>query len=378
MVVVYLRVIWRTKNNVRFVSMRDIECVGGQRYRPWYCVISHSSHSCKECLVPRSCPNEICGIIFTRVKMERWDTQLILHSGILCLQKWNMKREQYVRSGSTGYPSRSCPGWNEPIFGEMKYPKLNSGYYVQLQSASLDGNKKTFCYVMSFDSNKIKSNLYKFWCVIQPLVDELQQLWSRVGVFTRDARAYMGMSQFNMRVVLMWTLHDFPAYGLISGLTTKGFKACPVCGPHTKSQRSTILRKNVYCNCHWRYLRQDHYFRGVDAAFDNEANDDIKKEPLTGNQTIRRGYESEAYLDSGGTEKDNEFPAKEHGVKRVSALYQLPYWRVSAMICTPCNLLVCDWIETTLISPACFDLLSPIHTYNMIFYQVLMVDCIYR
>ena len=28
-------------------------------------------------------------------------------------------------------------------------------------------------------------------------------------------------------------------------------------------------------------------------------------------------------------EKDDDFPAKVHGVKRVSALYQLPYWRVS-------------------------------------------------
>jgi hypothetical protein len=28
-------------------------------------------------------------------------------------------------------------------------------------------------------------------------------------------------------------------------------------------------------------------------------------------------------------EKDVEFPAKVHGVKRVSALYQLPFWRVS-------------------------------------------------
>ena len=170
---------------------------------------------------------------------------------------------------------------------------------------------------------------------IQPLVDELQQLWSRAGVLTRDARAHMGMLTFNMRAVLMWTLHDFPAYGLISGLTTKGFKACPVCGPHTISRRSRILRKNIYCNCHRRYLRRDHYFRGATAAFDNEPNDDIEIEPLSGNQTIRRGYESEAYLDGGGTEKDTEFPAKEHGVKRVSALYQLHYWRVSFLICIP-------------------------------------------
>jgi hypothetical protein len=173
---------------------------------------------------------------------------------------------------------------------------------------------------------------------IQPLIDELQQLWNQAGVLTRDARAYMGMEHFNMRAVLMWCLHDFPAYGLISGLTTRGFKGCPVCGPHTISRRSAILRKNVYCNCHRRYLRQDHHFRGADAAFDNEPNDEIESPPLTGNQTIRLGLQSEAYIDAGGTEKDNEFPAKEHGVKRVSALFQLPYWRVSAMFITFCIL----------------------------------------
>jgi len=165
---------------------------------------------------------------------------------------------------------------------------------------------------------------------IQPLVDELQQLWSSAGVPTRDARAYLGMPVFNLRAVLLWTLHDFPAYGLISGLTTKGFKGCPICGPKTISRRSKILRKNVYCNCHRRHLRRDHYFRAADAAFDGEANHELEPEPLTGNQTIRRGKESEAFLDGGGTEKDEEYPAKVHGVKRVSALYQLPYWRVSS------------------------------------------------
>ena len=176
---------------------------------------------------------------------------------------------------------------------------------------------------------------------MQPLVDELQLLWSRTGVLTRDARAYMGMSHFNLRAVLMWTLHDFPAYGLISGLTTKGFKGCPVCGPHTISRRSSILRKNVYCNCHRRYLPEDHYFRAADAAFDGNACHEMQEEPLNGNQTIRRGYQSEAYIDSGGTEKDDDFPAKEHGVKRVSALYQLPYWRVSPPCLTQSFLLVC-------------------------------------
>ena len=114
--------------------------------------------------------------------------------------------------------------------------------------------KKYFVMLCLLIPTKLRLTGLNFDVFLQPLVDELQTLWSRGGVLTRDARAYMGMSHFNTRAVLMWTLHDFPAYGLISGLTTKGFKACPVCGPHTISRRSKVLRKNVYCNCHRRYL----------------------------------------------------------------------------------------------------------------------------
>ena len=185
--------------------------------------------------------------------------------------------------------------------------------------------KKYFVMLCLLIPTKLSLTGFNFDVFIQPLVDELQQLWSRRGVRTRDARAYMGMAYFNMRAVLMWTLHDFPAYGLLSGLTTKGFKACPVCGPHTISRRSKMLRKNVYCSCHRRYLPVDHYFRDAHAAFDGVACHETEEAPLTGNQTIWCGRQLEAYLDGGGTEKDAEFPGKEHGVKRVSALYQLPY-----------------------------------------------------
>ena len=196
--------------------------------------------------------------------------------------------------------------------------------------------KKYFVMLCLLIPTKLRLTGLNFDVFLQPLVDELQQLWSRRGVLTRDARSAMGMAQFNLRVVLMWTLHDFPAYGLLSGLTTAGFKGCPVCGPHTPSRRSKILRKNVYCKCHRRFLPPDHYFRGADAAFDGEACDEVEHDPLTGNQIIRRGKQSEAFLDGGGTEKDAEFPGKQHGVKRVSALYQLPYWRVSHLHPTIC------------------------------------------
>ena len=31
----------------------------------------------------------------------------------------------------------------------------------------------------------------------------------------------------------MWTVSDYPALGLISGLAMHGYKACVVCGPET-------------------------------------------------------------------------------------------------------------------------------------------------
>jgi hypothetical protein len=34
----------------------------------------------------------------------------------------------------------------------------------------------------------------------------------------------------------MWTISDYPGYGLISGICTHGYKACAVCGPETVSR----------------------------------------------------------------------------------------------------------------------------------------------
>jgi hypothetical protein len=42
-----------------------------------------------------------------------------------------------------------------------------------------------------------------------------------------------GERAFCLRGLLMWTISDFPTYGLISGQCTKGYKACPVCGLET-------------------------------------------------------------------------------------------------------------------------------------------------
>ncbi|XP_059295654.1 uncharacterized protein LOC132048990 [Lycium ferocissimum] len=66
---------------------------------------------------------------------------------------------------------------------------------------------------------------------LQTLLDELKQLWV-VGVETYDI---LRKKNFNLRDALMWTINDFPAYGMLSGWMTAGKLARPHCMENTKS-----------------------------------------------------------------------------------------------------------------------------------------------
>ncbi|KAK3219394.1 hypothetical protein Dsin_013364 [Dipteronia sinensis] len=56
----------------------------------------------------------------------------------------------------------------------------------------------------------------------------------------------------------MWTINDFPAYANLSGWSTKGYMACPVCNGDTSSQP---LRNKICYMGHRRYLSLDHPWR---------------------------------------------------------------------------------------------------------------------
>ena len=40
---------------------------------------------------------------------------------------------------------------------------------------------------------------------------------------------YRETREFNMKAMLLWTIHDIPAYGIVAGYVTKGYKGCPIC-----------------------------------------------------------------------------------------------------------------------------------------------------
>ena len=80
---------------------------------------------------------------------------------------------------------------------------------------------------------------------MEPLVEELQQLWK--GVLTRDLYS-SPPADFFLRAVVIWCIHDYPALGTMSGRTTHGYNACVHCDRNPLSY--AILSKICYIGHH--------------------------------------------------------------------------------------------------------------------------------
>ena len=163
---------------------------------------------------------------------------------------------------------------------------------------------------------------------LAPLIEELQELWR--GVKAVDVSGELGNRNFNLKAILMWCIHDYPAYGLVSGQVTKGYKGCTECGPNVTTRRSAMLGKNLFLG-HRRYLSMSHPYRTLRRAFDCKEEWRAPPCPVTGRDIMRHAHEREMWLNASKNNKpggDND-PVHRTGVKRLSALYGLPNWQVS-------------------------------------------------
>ena len=61
-----------------------------------------------------------------------------------------------------------------------------------------------------------------------------------------------------MRAALLWTIHDYPGFGNVSGWRTKGYHACYTC--NDEPYLETLESKIGYTN-HRAYLPMDHPWR---------------------------------------------------------------------------------------------------------------------
>jgi hypothetical protein len=89
---------------------------------------------------------------------------------------------------------------------------------------------------------------------LQPLIEELQILWNGVKAFDVSSK-----ESFNLQAMCIWSVHDFPMYGLFVGCVTKGHVECPPYGLAIDFHFSKKLKKKkkiFYCNR--RYLPKSH------------------------------------------------------------------------------------------------------------------------
>ena len=120
---------------------------------------------------------------------------------------------------------------------------------------------------------------------LQPLIDELKLLWSE-GVLTYDI---FRKENFTMRAALMWTIGDFPAYGMLSGWMTAGRLTCPYCMELTKSFFLKNGRKHCWFDCHRQFLPSDHPFRNSRNGFKKNTRETSMAPPrLFGDQLWER------------------------------------------------------------------------------------------
>lgn len=162
---------------------------------------------------------------------------------------------------------------------------------------------------------------------LQPLVEELQVLW--IGVPGYDITKAVGEKNFNLRAVLMWTIHDFPGYGTVGGFAHQGYAACPWCGPELGADYSTELGKCTYGGTR-RWLSVDHRYRcgQMNIHFTGKVEERQKPPVVTASQQLQYAMDYESWIKAGNRDGAAGDPSKIYGVKRKSILYTLPYWEV--------------------------------------------------
>lgn len=141
---------------------------------------------------------------------------------------------------------------------------------------------------------------------------------------------------FTMRAALMWTISDFPAYGMLSGWTTHGKLACPYCMDETNSFWLPHGRKHSWFDCHRKFLPLGHSYRQNVRAFLKGKT--VHGDPLpwlNGEEIVHERINNINGLyktvDCRGKGHDNptrtiEGYGVEHNWVKKSIFWELPYW----------------------------------------------------
>ncbi|KAI3470177.1 hypothetical protein Pfo_026840 [Paulownia fortunei] len=163
---------------------------------------------------------------------------------------------------------------NVETYGVLRHPTDVESWkeFYKLHETFVDDPRNVHLGLATDGFNMFRnmSNAYSMWAVLlvlgpkapgkeidvylHPLINELKELWSE-GIEAYDATAER---IFQLHAIVMWTIHDFPAYETMFGWSTKGYNACLICLEDTVSQR---LRSKICYAGHRRFLYDKHLWR---------------------------------------------------------------------------------------------------------------------
>ena len=159
---------------------------------------------------------------------------------------------------------------------------------------------------------------------LQPLIKELQELWT--GEPTFDAATG---THFNMKAAVLWTINDFPARSSLSGWIGQGYYACPTCNQDTPS--IPVKHKIAYVG-YRRFLRVNHPMRRKHREFHGKPETGHPPRNFTNEEIMIQI--SKVFKRVSGKHprilKDNPKPNREIELNwsKRSIFYELEYWPV--------------------------------------------------
>ncbi|CAM8999975.1 unnamed protein product [Rhodiola kirilowii] len=157
---------------------------------------------------------------------------------------------------------------------------------------------------------------------LRPLIDDLKFLWD-VGIETYEVYR---KQNFTMRAALMWTISDFPAYGMLSGWSTQGKLGCPYCMEDTKTFWLQRGRKVSYFDCHRRFLPFGHQYR---SNIDSFRRDHIEADgpiPFRSGEEIYNRVQNYNYVWEERPDHIIDGFGVTHNWTKKSIFWDLPYW----------------------------------------------------
>jgi len=160
---------------------------------------------------------------------------------------------------------------------------------------------------------------------LRPLIDELTQLWSSKALNYDISRKH----NFVMRAAMMWTINDFPAYGMVSGWSTHGKLRCPYCMENNKAFTLINGGKASFFYCHRHFLPLNHRYRkNRNDFFIDRVEKDVAPPRLSGEELfdVVSEYGDIVFGLQSGKQKFPGFGLSHNWVKR-SIFWELPYWK---------------------------------------------------